>query len=190
MVPNWTTTPSRTGYLRQTTVEAQIETRIYQAELLHKDFPQPLNVVILVKTNLTTQARAHVVLFSSDLTLAAATLIDYYSLRFQIEFTFRAAKQYWGLDDFMNVTATAVTNAANLSLFMVNLVYVLLRDLRHTDPHCSVLDLKAYCRGYTYVTETLKMLPEPPDERLVVRIFRHVTRLGRIHPPDPHLNAA
>jgi len=40
-----------------------------------------------------------VLLFSDDLTLASETLIDYYSLRFQIEFNFRDAKQYWGLED-------------------------------------------------------------------------------------------
>ena len=39
-------------------------------QLLHKGFTQPLNVVILAKTNLRTQARAHVILFSSDLALA------------------------------------------------------------------------------------------------------------------------
>jgi putative transposase len=115
-------------------VEEQIETRIYQAPLRHKEFAQPLNVVIIAKTNLKTQARAHVILFSSDLTLPYATLIDYYSLRFQIEFVFRDAKQYWGLEDFMNVSRVAVTNAANLALFMVNLAAVLLRDLRRTDP--------------------------------------------------------
>ena len=60
------------------------------------------------------------ILFSSDLELAQDTLIDYYSLRFQIEFNFRDAKQFWGLEDFMNVSPTAVTNAANLSLFMVD----------------------------------------------------------------------
>jgi putative transposase len=90
----------------------------------------------------------------------------------------------------MNVTATTVTNAANLSLFMVNLVDVLLRDLRETDPHCSVLDLKAYCRGYKYVTETIKLLPEKPAESLVVRIFRQVASLGRIHPPESQFKAA
>ena len=37
-----------------------------------------------------------------------------------IEFNFRDAKQHWGLEDFMNVTPTGVTKAANLSLFMVN----------------------------------------------------------------------
>jgi len=81
-------------YLKQTTVEEGVETRIYQAQLLHKEFSQPLNVVILVKTNLKTQAWAHVILFSSDLALPYDKLIEYYSLRFQIEFNFRDAKQY------------------------------------------------------------------------------------------------
>jgi len=176
-------------YLRQTTVEGTLETRIYQAELLHKEVPQPLNVVMIEKSNRTTQKRAHVLLFSSDLALSYEKVIDYYSLRFQIEFTFRDAKQYWGLEDFMNVSATAVTNAVNLSLFMVNLVYVLLRDARRTDPQCSVLDLKASCRGYAYVLETIKLLPDPPDEHIMAQLLRQVASLGRIHPPEPHLNA-
>ena len=88
-------------YLKETTVGGHIQTRLYQAQLLHKGFTQPLNVVILAKTNLRTQARAHVILFSSDLALAYAPLVDYYSLRFQIEFNFRDAKRYWGLEDFM-----------------------------------------------------------------------------------------
>ena len=177
-------------YLQQTTVEDQIATHMYQVEGLHKEFGQALNVVIIEKVNLKTQARAHVLLFSSDLGLPAAKLIEYYTLRFQIEFTFRDAKQYWGLEDFMNTTETAVTTAANLSLFMVNLTYVLLGDLRRTEPQCSVLDLKAQCRGYKYVTETLKLLPEKLDERIIVQMFRHVAGLGRIHPPEAHQNAA
>ena len=90
----------------------------------------------------------------------------------------------------MNVTATAVTNAANLALFMVNLVYVLLRERRRQDPQCSVLDLKAECRGYKYVLETIKRLPEQPDEDLIAELFRQVASLGRIHPVEPQLTAA
>jgi putative transposase len=71
--------------LIDTTVEGPIQTCVYQAQLLHKEFAPPLNVVIIVKTNLHTQAQAQVILFSSDLTLAAASLVDYYGLRFQIE---------------------------------------------------------------------------------------------------------
>src|SRR5215211_363039 len=138
--------------------------------LWHKKFADLLNIVVIVKTNLTTHKTAHVVLFSSDITLGYGQLIDYYRLRFQIEFVFRDAKQYWGLEDFMNVKETTVTNAANLSLFMVTLTSVLLAELRRTDPHCSVLDLKAQCRGYKYVTETLKLLPEKPAESIIVRM--------------------
>jgi len=171
--------------LKETTVEGQIKTCIYQLQLLHKEFTQPLNVVIIVKMNLRTQARAHVVLFSSDLALAYASLVDYYGLRFQIEFNFRDAKQYWGLEDFMNVTPPGVTNAANLSLFMVNVAYRLRADVQLYDPDYSVLDLKADCRGYKYVEETIKMLPEKPEPVLLAKILNQVTSLGRIHAARP-----
>ena len=73
----------------------------------HKKFADLLNIVVMVKTNLTTQAVAPVVLFSSDLDLSYAQLIDYDRLRFQLEFNFRDAKHYWGLEDFMTIKANA-----------------------------------------------------------------------------------
>src|SRR4029079_11706942 len=146
--------------LCQTTVEKDIESCIYQVQARHKTFAQPLNVVCIVKTNLKTQAQAHVLLFSSDLALSFDTLRDYYCLRFHLEFNFRDAKQYWGLEDFMTTHPTRVTNAANLSLFMVNLVERVLREMRQVEPEMSVLDLKARCRGAKYVEETIKLLPE------------------------------
>jgi len=172
-------------YLKETTVEGHIQTRLYQAQLLHKEFAQPLNVVIIAKTNLCTQARAHVVLFRSDLDLAYAPLVDYYGLRFQIELNFRDAKQSWGLEDFMNVTPTGVTNAANLSLFMVNVAYRLRADVHPCDPDYSVLDLKADCRGDKYVEETIQMLPEKPEPVLFAKILNQVAGLGRIHVSPP-----
>jgi len=177
-------------YLTQTTVEDNIHTRIYQAQLLHKEFAQPLHVVILVKTNLTTQACAHVVLFSSDLDLSDAQLIDKYSLRFQIEFNFRDAKQYWGLEDFMHVQETAVSNAANFSLFMVNVAHVLVSRFRNGNPQFGVLDLKAYFRGHKYVAETLKLLPQSPEPVLIAEIFDQVSRLGCVHNAEPCLTTS
>jgi hypothetical protein len=141
--------------LKQVTREGNLQTQIYQMTLLHHEFAQRLNVVLIVKTNLKTHAQVHVLLFSSDLELPFDLLIDYYQLRFQIEFNFRDAKQFWGLEDFMNTTPTAVTNAANLALFMVNLAHVLLAVFRQLHPHAGVLDLKAHFRGSRYVSETL-----------------------------------
>ena len=42
--------------------DQELQTEIYQAQVLHKEFACPLNVVIIVKTNLKTQAQAHVIL--------------------------------------------------------------------------------------------------------------------------------
>lgn len=76
-------------YLVEKSTDGDIETHIYQAEMLHHEFAQSLNVVIITKTNLKTGAFVNVNLFSSDLELSYAKIIDYYSLRFQIEFNFR-----------------------------------------------------------------------------------------------------
>lgn len=172
-------------YRQESTIKKEIRTDIYQAEMLHHEFAQTLNVVIICKTNLKTRAHAHVILFSSDLALTYGQIIDFYSLRFQIEFNFRDAKQYWGLEDFMNTKETAVVNAANLSLFMVNVAHLLLRDFRQKDSTVNVLDLKAYYRGHKYVAETIKWLPQKPEPILLAQIFDKVSCLGRVHDPFP-----
>lgn len=169
-------------YLKADDVEAGIRTQIYQAALLNREFASPINVVVILKTNLSTKKQAHVILFSSDLELSYEKLYDYYTLRFQIEFNFRDAKQYWGLDDFMNVKQTAVANAANLSFFMVNFSSILLRQYRKNNPAFSILDLKSHYRGCRYVSETIKLLPQKPEGILLAEIFQQIARLGMVHP--------
>jgi putative transposase len=85
----------------------------------------------------------------------------------------------------MNTSETAVTTAANLSLFMVNVSQQLLADLRRNDPACSILDLKALYRGAKYVTEAIQMLPQKPEPILSTRIFTRLTALGRIRVGQP-----
>lgn len=170
-------------YVKETTLEDDIQTDIYHMTMLHRLFAHPLNVVVIVKTNLITQAKAHVVLFSSDLELAYDKLIDYYKLRFQIEFNFRDAKQYWGLEDFMNIKQTPLCNAVNLSFFMVNLSHVLIQQIRTNtnNPDFSVADLKAHFRGLKYVNETLKLLRQKPDPILIQHISTEIAKLGSIN---------
>jgi putative transposase len=116
--------------------------------------------------------------------------VDYYRLRFHIAFNFRDAKQYWGLEDFMNVTPTGVTNAMNLSWFMVNVVYRLQDDIRQRAPDYRILDLQADCRAYKYVEETIKMLPEKPEPVLLGQILNKVACLGRIHAAQPFFSVS
>jgi putative transposase len=169
-------------YLKSDTVEDGLRMQIYQATLRNKEFVSPINVIVILKTNLATQAQAHVILFSTDLELSYEKIIEYYTLRFQIEFNFRDAKQYWGLDDFMNVKEVAVNNAANLSFFMVNFSSILLHPFQENNPEFSILDLKSHYRGCRYVSETIKLLPQKPDGILLAQIFEQIARLGMVHP--------
>jgi len=169
-------------YLKSDKTEDGIRTQMYQTILLNKGFTFPINVVVILKTNLSTRKQAHIILFSTDLKLSYEKLYDYYTLRFQIEFNFRDAKQYWGLDDFMNVKEQAVANAANLSFFMVNFSSVLLRRYRENNPEFSVLDLKSHYRGCRYAAETIKLLPQKPDGILLAEILEQIARLGMVHP--------
>jgi putative transposase len=138
-------------------------------------------VVIIVKTNTETGVWAHAILFSSELTQTYDQIIEYYTLRFAIEFVFRDAKQYWGLEDFMNVKETPVTNAANLAFCMVNIALILRRQMRPKPADFSVLDLKAHFRGLKYVAETLKLLPQMPDPIVIQQIAAKVALIGAVN---------
>ena len=62
-------------YLKEKTVAGHLQTRRYQVQRLHKECAQPLKVVLIAKTHRQTRARAHVILFSSDLELGYAPLV-------------------------------------------------------------------------------------------------------------------
>lgn len=64
---------------------------------------------------------------------------------------------------------------------MVNLSHYLLGRFREDNPAAGIVDLKAYYRGFRYVSEMLKMLPNKPDPILLAKIFAKLTSLGRIH---------
>ena len=168
-------------HLVKTIREGEWVTQYYQRVVLHKEFAQAVNVVIVVKTNLRTQKQGHVILFSSDLTLAYELLVEYYGLRFQIEFNFRDAKQHFGFEDFMNRSEEGVRNGANLSFFLVNVSEKQLQDWTRGSPNCGILDLKCYYRGLKYAKETIKMLLKKPEPILLDEIIEQIGSLGRIH---------
>jgi len=66
-------------------------------------------------------------------------------------------------------------------MFMVNVSQVLIRHFRPTCPTFSVNDLKAHFRGRKYVTETLKLLPQPPEPIFIDRIFANIAQIGSIN---------
>lgn len=167
--------------LRQLTVENGSRCAVYQLTVRHKAFADLLNVVIMQRVQDGKQA--HVILFSSDLALTYQQIIDYYQLRFQLEFNFRDAKQYWGLDDFMTVKPQSVTTSANLAMFMPNVAQALRRTLQQQHLSFSVNDLKAHYRGLKYVQEVLNLLQISPEPVSIEAFFATVLALGSVNIP-------
>ena len=153
---------------------------MYQMEMLHRKFADRLNIVIVQKIDTHTGNMSHTVLFSTDLSLSYDKIVDYYSLRFQIEFVFRDAKQYWGMEDFMNIKKTPLYNWTNLSTFMVNFTHGL--RLNPSMNQMSILDLKAHYHGLKYVKEVFKLLPNLATDYLIGKISAKIANLGAIHP--------
>ncbi len=163
--------------------EGELITNYYQAIVLHKEFGCELNVVIIERVNLKTGQIGHAILFSSDVELEWEKLVDYYSLRFQIEFNFRDAKQHFGLEDFMNTTKTGVENAANMAFLMVNVSGKLIKN---SEEKCvGVLDLKTHYRGVKYVVEAIKILQEKAEtiikKEAIEEATERISQLGSIH---------
>jgi putative transposase len=162
--------------------DKQTITKIYHlSNILNASFDCPLNVVIIQKH--TENKMAQVILFSTDLGLDYQTIIDYYSARFQIEFNFRDAKQFWGLEDFMNIKEIRVHNAANLAFFMVTLSTLLLDKFRifRQNSAIGVRDLIAFYRADRYYQETLKLLWKFNPDILIPNTNEDITSLGVIH---------
>jgi putative transposase len=122
---------------------------------------QFINVVILRCHNLKTNKYGFVLLFSTDSNLEGLTLVDYYALRFQIEFNFRDAKQYFGLSDFKSIKPVQVTNSVGISFLMVNLSHILIDQTKEAVgvDFLSIQDLKSYFRSVFYANR-LKNTPD------------------------------
>lgn len=173
----WDTLPQEAFRYEET--EDGVNTTVYQIQAWHKKFPQLLNVVFIVKTNLRTGRTAKAILFSDDLNLSAENLVAYYRLRFQIEFSFRDAKQYWGLEDFMNTKETQVANAANFSLFMVTFSQILLPKIGLETN--SMLDLKTIYRARKITRRIINSLGICAESIVIDdRIFQ-AAEIGRIY---------
>lgn len=146
------------NYLKEIKVENNIETKYYQLSCLNKSFEHELNVVILIHTDLKTNRSSHNILFSTDLELSYQKIIHFYRLRFQIEFNFRDAKQFFGLQDFINIKEQRIHNFINLSGFMVNLSQALIIDYRKHNKYFSLTDLISLYRSKFYTSQILKLI--------------------------------
>ena len=170
--------------LVSSTSEEGIRENIYQfKQVWTKHIPYKINVVIITKTDLESGKTARSVLFSTCPELAATTMKKYYRLRFQIEFDFRDAKQYFGLSDFKNVKERQLTNAVGIAFFMGNISRILQKQAKQkwqTD-QVSIQDIKAYFRGYKYAFSIFNTLKKDQNVIFNPIDFKDTLAIGAIN---------
>ena len=133
-------------YLKKTENDGEYETETYQLRAYAKNtFGQKLlNIVIQRKRRISDGRISTNIWMCTDLDLDWVILLDYYGLRFQIEFDFRDAKQHFGLSDFKNYKKENLTNFVNLSFTMCLISKIQLAHYRKmlNVPNLSIIDLK------------------------------------------------
>lgn len=143
------------------TGEDKVRHETYQFEARNKSIKGTnLNIVVRISTNKEGKQCLNI-WFTNDLTLDYQTILDYYSLRFQIEYEFRDAKQHFGLSDFKNYKKENLTNFVNLSFTITLVSKILLRSYRKKSgiSNASVLDLKIIFNARYMARKIIKLLP-------------------------------
>jgi len=102
-------------------VEPQIT--LYTAVVNSVSLKRDIRICVVVNRAKPEKPR-YVVLFSTDCELSAQTIYDYYRLRFQIEFLFRDAKQFSGLQDCQSRAKETLHFHFNLALASVGVTKI------------------------------------------------------------------
>jgi hypothetical protein len=103
-------------------VEENKEVSIFNGKIHSKALGRTINALIVFtkKKNKTS----HKIYFSTDLTLEWHQILNYYKLRFQIEFLYRDGKQHTGLNDCQARSENKLQFHHNTALTTVNLAKV------------------------------------------------------------------
>jgi len=170
----------RVSYQRQK--DGTIEEIYHLNGVRSKRIPYVLNVVVIIRTKPNGQT-ARVILMSTCLNLTAEDIIEIYRLRFQIEFNFRNAKQYFGLADFKNTKPKQVNNAIGWSFFMENISTILLEGFReeHQNADLNIQDLKAWFRGHKYLDQILNYAEKTDEPILNQQQKQRILKMGAIN---------
>ena len=130
---------------------------LYTQVVNHVQFKRNVRVVVVVEACTNRSA----VLFSTDTNLSAARLYSYYKARFQIEFLFRDAKQFMGLNDCQARSSTKLAFHFNMSLTAVTCAKLEARQETHDQlPAFSMASLKRRSFNQHLIDRILATLAE------------------------------
>lgn len=104
------------------TIEENEACKIYKAVVHSKSLKRSINLVVVYTLN--KEIWSHKLYFCTDLDVPPKLLLEYYRTRFQIEFIYRDAKQFTGLNDCQARSENKLHFHFNSALTSINLAKV------------------------------------------------------------------
>ena len=128
---------------------------------------------------LNTKTDKHILLACTDLELDALKIIDYYRLRFQIEFLFRDAKQFTGLNHCQARSKEKLNFHFNLSLAAINMANL---KMIQNPTIISMNTFKRLAYNTRFVSFLFKQLRPLARVDINSPIVQQAIQLGRMWP--------
>jgi Transposase DDE domain. len=124
------------------------------------------NILLVVEEFLMKGKTIYRLLFSSDLNQPPVDIIDIYHTRFQIEFGFRDAKQYAGLENSQARSVNKLDFQFNAALTVVNIAKVMqLKDENRRELPFSMRDCKTLFCNAMMLSRFFSKFGIPPNNR-------------------------
>ena len=119
--------------------------------------------------------------FSTDLNLAGEKIVRYYQSRFQIEFLYRDAKQFTGLNDCQARSENKLDFHFNAALTAVNLAKQdWLATKGNEDKPFSMADYKTLCNNTLMLERFMTVFAINPNTTKNQKIVKELLEYGKI----------
>lgn len=130
--------------------------------------------------------KSHKIFFSTDITLSGIDIFLYYKTRFQIEFIYRDAKQFTGLEHCQSRSETKLHFHFNTALTTVSLAKVAyhLAIPEEERGAFSMADIKtryANEKIFDLIIEECADLPNDQIIKSIQKVRAKISNLGKIH---------
>lgn len=163
-----------------TLVENDSQSKIYKAKVHSKALKRFINLAIVYTKRKTKLS--HQLYFSTDLNLETNLLLKYYQTRFQIEFIYRDAKQFTGLNDFQGRGKENLDFHFNTSLTSVNLAKIIhwISIPKENRKAFSMSSIKTMYHNQLLINRFINVFGIIPNKNKNIRKIRELIKWGVI----------
>lgn len=156
--------------------------RIYEATLYSKSLKRQIRVAVLHKYDEHGIIKSHSIFFSTDLTLSGVEIYCFYKGRYQIEFLFRDAKQFVGLEHCQSRSESKLHFHFNTALTTVSLakgIYHLSQPIEQRMPF-SMADIKTQYFNEMLWELIIQQSGICPHQPKIIQLRKNVLKFGKI----------